>query len=258
MLLRVLGCSGGSVPGHHPTSFLLNDVVALDGGAITSSLRYEQQEKVDHVVLSHCHLDHVATLPFLLDNRFARQTDPIVLYGGEETLKDLRDGLFNNRIWPDFTSLRNRKSVALALVTVDEGAPFRVADLTFTASRMQHPVECFGYLIREGGPKGPALSVAGDTASTDGATAAVQGVDDLQALIIEVSWPDRTRELAEISGHLTPSMLAAASPLHPTARILVTHIKPSYRAEVIAELERHAIPNLEILEDGMEFTFNGS
>ena len=89
MNLRVLGCSGGSAPGRSPTSFLVDDVIAIDAGAITSALDGDEQRRVEHVVLSHAHLDHVATLPFLLDNRFGAPGPALHVHRHARTLADL-------------------------------------------------------------------------------------------------------------------------------------------------------------------------
>lgn len=252
MRLRVLGCSGGSAAGRHPTSFLIDECIAVDAGAVTANLSPEGQERVDHVVLSHAHLDHVTNLPFLLDNRFARQTRPIALHAPEATLAALRNDLFNNRIWPDFTALRNAKSVALELHAVAPGETFPVAHLRFTASAMTHPVQCFGYLIADGER---SVYIAGDTGSLDVVKAAVAPARGLEAIVVEVSWPDRMEALARKTGHVVPKMLRAAWPLHPTARVLVSHIKPFHRAETVAELEALRLDGLTILEDGMDLTF---
>lgn len=247
---RVLGCSGGSAPDHHPTCFLVDGKIAFDGGSLTNTLAEDEQENVDHVVLSHCHLDHVATLPFFIDNRFARLTRPINFYGHESTITDLKDGIFNNRIWPDFTQLKVKKSVALTLHAVEAGRPFGIEHLTITPSEMEHPVPCLGYLIESGGS---SLYLAGDTGSAECVKRAVAGARNLKELVIEVSWPDRMKALAQTSGHLVPSDLKAAWPLHPTARVLVTHIKPFYREEVVGELLALGLPNSVILDDGMTF-----
>jgi ribonuclease BN (tRNA processing enzyme) len=250
--LRVLGCSGGSARGHHPTSFLIDDHIAIDAGAVTANLSPLEQERVDHVVLSHAHLDHIANLPFLLDNRFARQTKPIRIYGPDATLRDLRTDVFNNRVWPDFTNLHNRKSVALETQSIAAGVAFDVENLRFSPDAMLHPVECYGYKIAAGDH---AIYIAGDTGSAEPVKRAVFGDPRIKAIVIEVSWPDRMAALAEISGHLVPKTLIRHWPLHPTARVLVSHIKPFYLDEVSAELAALGLAGIEILRDGMSFQF---
>ena len=252
MRLQVLGCCGGSSLGKHPTSFLIDDNVAVDAGAITAMLPPHRQEKVDHVVLSHAHLDHVANLPFLVDNRFARQTRPITLYGSKVTLDDLCDGMFNNRVWPDFTVLRSKKSISLTLQRIRAGEPFDVGGLTFTAWPMDHPVACFGFMIDDGDSK---VFIAGDTGSTESIRRAVAGAENLRAIVIEASWPSRMGELAVATGHLTPKMIDDAMPLHPEAKLLISHVKPFFFHEVVGELMGLRLPNALILDDGMEFEF---
>ncbi|MFG0317325.1 MAG: 3',5'-cyclic-nucleotide phosphodiesterase [Planctomycetota bacterium JB042] len=252
MRLQILGCCGGSTLGKHPTSFLVNDTVAVDAGAITAMLPPHAQEKVDHVVLSHAHLDHVANLPFLVDNRFARQTKPITIYGSKVTIDDLSDGMFNNRVWPDFTVLKNKKSISLTLRPVKAGEPFTIDGLTFTAYPMEHPVACFGFLIDDGTS---SIFIAGDTGSTESVKKVVAGVDNLRAIIVEASWPSRMGDLAVATGHLTPRMIRDALPFHPEAKLLVTHVKPFFFHEVVGELMGFALPNTLILDDGMEFDF---
>jgi len=250
--LRVLGCSGGSARGRHPTSFLIDGRIAIDAGAVTANLSPEEQERVDHVVLSHAHLDHVANLPFLLDNRFARQTRPIRIYGPAVTLKNLRGDLFNNRVWPDFTTLHNRKSISLETIDVTPGVTFEIENLKLTADSMVHPVPCHGYRIDDGEN---AIYIAGDTGDVEPVKRAVRDDPRIRAIVIEVSWPNRMSALADISGHLVPRMLAEAWPLHPSARVMVTHIKPFHFEEVEAEIVDTRLPGIEILADGMSFDF---
>jgi ribonuclease BN (tRNA processing enzyme) len=248
--LTVLGCCGGSVRGRNPTSFLIDDRIAVDCGAVTAALDPREQERVEHILLTHAHLDHLANLPFLLDNRFERQVRPIHLHAPEATLEVLRSDLFNNRLWPDFTALRNKKAVSVELHAVADGSAFDCGSYRVTTTAMVHPVPCCGYLVDDGTT---SVFIAGDTGSAEGVRDACAGVANLAAIVIEVSWPNRMDELARISGHLTPAMLDAAWPLHPTARIMVTHIKPFVHDEVVAELKVLGHPALTILQDGDVF-----
>ena len=77
MRVRVLGAYGGSTPWHRQTSFLLDGTVSLDAGALTQSLTLEEQSRVRSIIVTHSHLDHIASLPFLVENLFGRTRDPV-------------------------------------------------------------------------------------------------------------------------------------------------------------------------------------
>src|SRR6185436_12367272 len=87
------------------TCALLNDTIALDAGSLGLYATPEQQARVRHVLLTHSHLDHVATLPIFLENVYEDRGDPVTVYGNAATLDALRRHFFNDTIWPDFVAL---------------------------------------------------------------------------------------------------------------------------------------------------------
>ncbi len=252
MRLRVLGCSGGSADGARPTSFLLEDRVAIDAGSIAAGLSTAEQAGIEHVLLSHVHLDHIRDLPLFIDNRLDPDVvppqKPITLWSAAPTLDAISAHIFNGALWPALDALESTKQITVECRPISPDRPFRVANLDVRAFEMDHPVPCLGFLIDDGTD---GIFIAGDTGSPERVRDAVSGVANVRAIVIEVSWPNRMHELAGHAGHIVPERLAAAAPLHPTARILITHIKPYCRREVIAELEATGIERLEILEDGM-------
>src|SRR5215471_9754122 len=105
MKIRVLGCSGGIGGSLRTTSFLVDEDVLLDAGTGVGDLSLEQLARIDHIFVSHSHLDHVASIPFLVDTVCWMRGSPIQIYGIKETLDILRAHLFNWKIWPDFTQI---------------------------------------------------------------------------------------------------------------------------------------------------------
>src|SRR5258706_4335291 len=105
MKVRVLGCSGGIGGSLRTTALLLDDDVLIDAGTGVGDLSLEQLAKIDHIFVSHSHLDHVTSIPFLVDTVCWMRGSPIVVYGIKETLDILRSHLFNWKIWPDFTQI---------------------------------------------------------------------------------------------------------------------------------------------------------
>ena len=113
MRLRVLGCFGGSVKGRHLSSYLLNESIALDAGALTQTLTLEEQTRVRHVIVTHSHLDHNCALAFFADNVYGRIEEPAVVYATAPVLAALRQHMFNDVLWPDFSRLPNDHSPTL-------------------------------------------------------------------------------------------------------------------------------------------------
>ncbi|MBX9795183.1 MAG: MBL fold metallo-hydrolase, partial [Burkholderiaceae bacterium] len=109
MTLRVLGCSGAIAAGCKTTAFLLDDDVLIDAGTGVGDLPLDMLARIDHVLISHSHLDHVLSIALLADSvmraRAAQGRGPIQVHALPQTLAALRDHIFNGVIWPDFTRL---------------------------------------------------------------------------------------------------------------------------------------------------------
>jgi cAMP phosphodiesterase len=251
--LRVLGCYGGSAPGLHPSSLLLDEHLALDAGALTVALPLEAQAAVDRVVVTHAHLDHVANLPFLIDNVFPLRETPVVVMGSAETVTTLREHLFNDRLWPDFTRLSNGRTHLLEFEEVEPGRSVTCGDLELTPFSMDHTVPCQGYLVQGAGA---SVAVCGDTCSTDGVAQALAGARDLAAILLEISFPERAADVAAASRHLTPRGFAEeAARLPAGVPVYVWHLKPDMRAELEVEIAALGLPHVQLLEQGAEYTF---
>jgi cAMP phosphodiesterase len=248
MRLRILGCAGGSAPGAQLSCFLLDDVLAIDAGALTTALDFPAQRRVQDVLLTHGHLDHVWTLPLFLANRFGGPPVPCRLYGSSFTLETVRQHLFNDRIWPDFTEAMREKVPLVQFKPLDPGSEEKVLDYEITTIPLVHAVPSQAYLVRR---SGRSLLVCGDTYGTDALWNVANGAKDLGAILIECSFPSRYDRLAKQSLHLTPRLLEEElRKLRAKVPVLVTHIKPEDRAEVVREIEALRDPRLRVLADG--------
>src|SRR3989344_5001700 len=105
MKVRVLGCSGAIAKDCRTTSFLIDDSILIDAGTGVGDLTLEQMRRIDHVFLMHSHLDHIAALPLMLDAVSSLRNTPVQVHALPATLDALRQHVFNNTIWPDFTRL---------------------------------------------------------------------------------------------------------------------------------------------------------
>jgi cAMP phosphodiesterase len=251
MRFRVLGCAGGSAPGVQLSSYLVDDVLAVDAGALTTSLEFLAQRKVQDVLLTHGHLDHIWTLPLFLANRFGGDAVHCRIHASEFTLETVRKSLFNDRIWPDFTPVVRQDVPLVQFLPLEGAAPKHVLSYEVTPCPLVHAVPCQAYRIRS---KRKSLIVCGDTHRSKDLWEFASATGDLAGLVIECSFPNRLEALATTSGHLTPALLAGElSRLKPDVPVHVTHIKPEDRREVVRELHALSDDRLRILEDGVSF-----
>jgi len=246
--IRVLGCFGGSAPDQRPTSFLINENVAIDAGALTSGLNLKEQAAISHIFFSHSHIDHLFTLPFLLDNIFESIREPIKIHGPEHTIMSLKSYLFNNHLWPDFTSITNKKSSLMELAPLKPGDQVIIDNLKITPALMDHTVECFGYLIES---KQGSAFIFGDTCSVDNALPYLKKASNLKVIVLEASFPNRMEKIAKLSRHLTSNLFKnEVDKLPKHTRILVTHMKPDCLGEIQIEIASLALDNVSLIEQG--------
>ncbi len=250
MKLRVLGSAGAELPEFRPPAFLLDEQLLLDAGTIGSVLSEEEQWKIHTIFLTHSHLDHIRCIPALADNIIIReQRHAVSVMGSAEVIAALRNHLFNDIIWPDFTRIPSARNPVLKFKAITPYQEYSVNGYRVTSIPVNHTVPTVGYLVKLGGK---SLVYTGDTGPTEEIWRYCSGAD---ALIVEVSFPDSMKELALLTKHLTTSMLVeelAKIDVLPK-RILITHPKPQYYDRILKEVEALTIAGVELLHDGSEY-----
>ncbi len=239
------------------TSFLVDGGLAIDAGAITPVLEIEEQRAVRHILLSHSHMDHTASLPFLIENGFADGHGTVSIYSARAVLANVRRHLFNNDTWPDFSRIPNHLYPTVRLVTIEAGTPFVVDGLPsgpveVTAIPVNHSVPTVGFLVRQGAS---SLLFTSDTGPTERVWEAANAAADLRLLITECSFPSRLQEIADVSRHLTPATLAGElAKLRPDIPVALYHFKPPYIGELGDEIAASGLASrVEPLEQGRTY-----
>src|SRR5215467_955210 len=194
MKLRVLGCSGGQVPGHRLSCFLLDNTLLVDAGCVTSALDLRAQQNIRHILITHIHLDHVLALGMLADNLFGKCKTSINLWSTGEIIDGLKKFFFNNHIWPDFTRLTDasQRVPVVKLRKLLEEKPTPVGDHFVTAVRVHHVVPSFAFFIEQ---EGQALLHVGDTGPTEMVWKRAQKYGNLHAVVVETSFPNRLQNI---------------------------------------------------------------
>jgi ribonuclease BN (tRNA processing enzyme) len=249
--LQVLGCHGGELPKHRTTCFLVDDVLALDAGALCASLALDRLCKLDHVLVSHSHFDHIKDLPLLADLLVGRREKPVTVWASTECARTLRENVFNDSLWPDFTRIPSRRNPVIQIRSFRPGARLEVGRYAVQTVAVSHPVESCGFILTDGAA---SVAMSGDTGPTEKLWAALNDAKNLRALFLETSFPNRLQQLADISGHLTPQTLEKelAKFRRDGAEVFLYHLKPAFVPQLKKELAGMPV---EVLELGDTFEF---
>lgn len=235
------------------TSFVVNEAVSIDAGAIGFGLTQKQQRKIKHIFVTHTHLDHLASLPMFLDCVYDGSGDCVTIHGTASTLDCLQRDLFNNRLWPDFIAISKTVPPYLKLQELQPRRPLEFEGMRITPIPVHHVIECMGYIVED---RDAAVVFSSDTGPTEEIWQAAHGLANLKAVFLEATFPDDMSRLADIAKHLTPTLLAQEAKKIPShARILAVHLHTRLRAEVEAGIAEQNIPNLEIARFGKTYHF---
>lgn len=254
MKIRILGGHGGQARGYSTTSYLIDDKLLIDAGAVASALSVEEQAKIDHILISHCHLDHVKDLAFICDNCFGLKDQPFMVYTHETVKTILKTHLLNDVLWPDFTKLPSAEKPTMKITAIVPEETFRLDEFAVTPVKVKHQYDAMGFIVEKGDS---AALFTLDTGPTDRIWEVAKGFKNLKAIFTEVSFPDALLKVAEVSDHLTPSLLKQELTKMPEGvPVILTHLKPNYREAILKEVSGLENKRLRILErDGEEFNF---
>lgn len=236
MKVRILGCSGG-IGGRHlrTTAIQVDHDILIDCGTGVGDLSIADLAQVNHVFLTHSHLDHIASLPLLVDTVGDMRTQPLTVYATEATLEIIRAHVFNWAIWPDFSEIPSVEKPYLRYEAIRVGTPVHLEGRQITALPANHTVPAVGFQLSSGQA---SLVFSGDTGPCPEFWLAVNKIRDLRHLIIETAFSNRERRLATISKHLCPSMLAEElANLERPTEIHITHLKPGQVELTMQEIE---------------------
>jgi ribonuclease BN (tRNA processing enzyme) len=236
------------------TSFLLDEDVLIDAGTGVGDLSLAELARIDHVFLTHSHLDHVASIPLMVDSAGWMRRDPLMLHATGETIGILKEHLFNWKLWPDFTQIPDPVNPMLRYETIDVGRTVDLLGRRLTPLPANHAVPAVGYPLDSGGG---SLVFTGDTTMNQPLWPVVNRIENLRYLVIETAFSNEEKELAVASKHLCPSMLAGElRQLTRDAEIYITHLKPGggeLIMQEIAELAGERRPRM--LVPGQVFDF---
>ena len=239
--------------GQFSSTYIVNDSISVDAGSL-GIMSVDAQRQVRHVLLSHGHIDHVATLPIYLDNVYRQGSSCPIVYAHRQTLGTLRAHVFNEQLWPDFERLSTPEDPFVVFRELTAGTSLEVGDLRVTPLELDHVVPTFGFLLT--GPQG-SIAFISDTCRVDQTIEFLAQQPRLRAVFLECSFPNRLAELAAVAKHLTPLEFGrCAELLPPDVSLIAVHLKSAFFDELVTELSALGRNNIRIGQGGRSYEFS--
>ena len=233
--LRILGCSGGIGGSRRTTSMLLDHDILIDAGSGVGDLSIDELKLIDHIFITHSHLDHICFIPFLLDTVIGLRNNPITVHTTQKTWDIIKKHIFNWEIWPDFTTIPDSSNPILRFNAIKIGQPEELNGREITALPANHVVPATGFQINNGNA---SLVFTGDTDRCDELWEIINSIKNLEYLIIETAFGEKEKILAQQSKHLCPSSLKTELlKLKLSPHIFITHLKPGEEECVLTEID---------------------
>lgn len=234
MKVRILGAHSIESAVTRGISLLIDDVLAIDAGALTTSLSFAEQQKIKALLLTHQHYDHIQDMPALGMN-FFQHDNTLDVYSTQPVYDVLSGHLLNDVVYPDYFTQPPEKP-SLCFHTLESGKTESVAGYTVLPVPVIHAVPTVGYQITSG--DGTKMFFTSDT-GPDLADCWQQVSPDL--LIIELTLLNKDEAFAYQSGHLTPALLRKELKSFRDfkgylPRVITVHMNPLDEKDIMKEI----------------------
>jgi ribonuclease BN (tRNA processing enzyme) len=237
MKIRVLGCSGAIAKDCRTTSFLVDEDVLVDAGTGVGDLTLSEMAAINDVLLTHSHLDHIANLPLMIDSVASLRNQPLRVHALPETIAALKQYIFNNHIWPDFSQIPSAEAPFLSFHPLQSGERRKIGNKLIEALPAVHTVPALGYAITAGAG---CWVFSGDTERNPAFWQRINQMN-VALLVIETAFSNREKQLAKLSLHLSPNVLADELDQIDKSKhfpIYITHTKPAETEQIMEEIQR--------------------
>ncbi|MCA9212632.1 MAG: MBL fold metallo-hydrolase [Planctomycetales bacterium] len=236
-----VGCKSSS---QFLTSFVVNDTVAIDAGSIGFLDDVDAQKRIKHVLISHTHIDHIASLGSFIDNVWEPGETSPTIYCTEESAAVLRQHYFNGVIWPDVLNIPSPESPYARLVEIEAGIEFEIEGLRITAVPVNHAVPTVGYIIAD---TDSTFIFGADSGATDLIWREANRIGNVKLVALEVAFPTECQDRADAAYHLTPDTFAAeVNKMDGSPTVLAIHLKPAFRERIERQLMNLGLPHVEV------------
>ena len=248
--MKVLGAFGSKTQHSQLSSYLLDEKTVIDAGNLIQSLGHDYL-KLENLILTHAHFDHIVDLPIAIDTFYSKQTKPLKIFATQEVIDILKENIFNNKVWPDFSKipLFNGTSRAVEYHAIEYFKECTIGNFIIKPYPNFHTHGSSGFVIND------SMVFTSDTFLCYHTWDFLNNNESIKQLVIEVSFPSAYNRLAVLSKHLTPTLLKdeLTKLQRDDVKIYINHIKYEYYDAIIDELKEIGLyDKVTILDDNFE------
>ncbi|MFC2060003.1 MBL fold metallo-hydrolase [Chloroflexota bacterium] len=234
MKISLLGAHNCESQNTRFISLLIDDVLAIDAGGLTSGLSFEAQQKLRAILLTHQHYDHIRDLPAIGMN-FYLSGSTLNVYAIQPVYDAITTYLLNGQLYPNFLEQPQEKPT-IKFTVIEPYKLKQIEGYSILAVPVNHSVPTVGYQVTS--PGGKAVFYTGDTGP--GLADCWQYVSP-ELIIAEMTVPNRYDEFARRSGHLTPvllkqELLSFRELKGYIPRVVIVHMSPGLEKEIETEI----------------------
>lgn len=231
MRLTVLGCNGpfpeagGACSGYLIKAGDTRILVECGSGALSFLTALTAPEKIDGIVLSHLHYDHMSDI-LPLSFRYAMKGKRVKVYAPAEpeNVRALLD--------------------CAAFEWCDIAAGGQIGEISFTAMPVRHPVPSYAVRFVH---EGKCICYTGDTNTCEGLAQFAQGADLLlaDACFTDALWNEKLP-------HLSARKAAEVAHKAGAGRLMLTHFRPDISRETLLTEAKEVFSDVCLAQVGLK------
>jgi ribonuclease BN (tRNA processing enzyme) len=240
---------------------LIDDTLAIDAGALTSTLSFDEQSAIRSVLLTHRHWDHVKDMPGFGFTVFSKivaglPVVPVEVYSALDVRDTLIAQTMSEGYWLNLFEVPDTDRPVFRHRLVTPGEEFAVGQYRICPIVAKHSVPTVGYEIHDAA--GQVVYYTGDNGpgSADNWVKASP-----QVMITECTYSNAQRAIdsGDMFGHLCPSQLEVELGRYRAVkgylpRVYVIHVNPIFEADIAREIgtvARNLGASVELATEGM-------
>ncbi|HXU92648.1 MAG TPA: 3',5'-cyclic-nucleotide phosphodiesterase [Gallionella sp.] len=236
MRITTLGCNASITGELRTTCYRVDDDILIDAGTGAGELSLAQSIAIDTVFLTHSHLDHCGLLPMLADAAGNFRDAPLTVYALPETIAILKEHMFNDKLWPDYTARPTPERPYIRFHPILQGETAELGNRRITALPARHAVPCVGYRVDSGAA---SWVYSADTTFCEEFWQALNRIENLKYLLIETTFRNDNAAGAARSGHITAELLAQGMHLlERPVELFIVHMEAGYEGLTMQEVQQ--------------------